>query len=136
MMLVEGSDRGIEKLKSALGLKGGFDVPRWPLPNLKPSSEGDFWSWQCSYGYIAKAHVMGQKVDGKHADIFIYRMPDTYTFIDGGFAIIVTQGPSYRRDQVAYFEWRACQHEFEITNSRMCYREYTCKHCKKKGIRT
>ena len=128
-MLFTGADWAKERLRSALGLKTEWQEPQWPLPHLKPTTEANFWGYQTSYGYVAKAHVMGQKVDGKHADIFIFRMPDVYDFIDGGFAVVV--GRYNESPRVHYFEWRACEHDFKMIESRNCYRKYECKRCSK-----
>ena len=129
-MLIDGSEHGKQNLMSALGLTDTLHNPRWPLPNLKPTTSDEFWSWQCSYGYVARGHdVRSQKINGKWADVFVYRMPDVGHFIDGGFAVVVSR--EYPNVDVKFYEWRACEHDFEITNSRMCYREYTCKKCNK-----
>ena len=128
-MLIEGCDYGKKALMSALGLTSDWHEPRWPLPNLTPTNEASFWGHQTSYGPIAKMHVMGQKVDGKHVDLFIYRMPDVYSWIDGGFVVVV--GRYEENPRVRYFEWRACEHDFKCVESRNCYRKYECKKCGK-----
>ena len=127
-MLIEG--HGKEKLLQALGLKSDLYGPRWPLPNLKPTTSEAFWSWQCSYSYTAKAHVIREyKIDDQWADVFIFKMPDVGSMIDGGFAVVVHR--NYPDVTLKFFEWRACEHEFEVIDSRMCYRKYTCKGCGK-----
>lgn len=124
-MLIDGSASSKKALLSALGLKDDRQRPQWPLPNLKPTTAEEFWSWQCSYSYTAKAHVVrgDLKVDGRWADLFIFKMPDIYTFIDGGFAVLVFKEYS-KPTEVKFYEWRACEHDFEIAESRMCYRKY------------
>lgn len=129
-MLIEGTDYGKRALLDALGIKSEWQVPQWPLPNLKETTSDEFWSWQCSYSYIAKAHIVrSQKVDGEWADIFIFRMPDVGSMIDGGFAVVVFK--KYPSTTVKFYEWRACEHEFETVESRNCYRKHACKHCGK-----
>ena len=128
-MLLDGGCFGKKALRDALGLTSEWHEPRWPLPNLKATDESTFWGWQTSYSPLARAHLLNQKVDGKFVDIFLFRMPDVGDFIDGGFAVVV--GRHGEPDRVKYFEWRACDHDFAITESRNCYRKYTCKICGK-----
>ncbi len=129
-MLIDGGEYGTKALLDALGLKDEWHTPRWPLPNLKATTSDEFWSWQCSYSYTAKAHIVRDyKIDGEWADIFIFRMPDVGSFIDGGFAVTVFR--NYPSTTVKFYEWRACEHDFEITDSRNCYRKYTCRACGK-----
>lgn len=130
-MLIDGSDYGKKSMLDALNLPSSSVEPGWPLPNMKATTEAEFWSWQCSYSPVSRAHVLGRKIDGKWTDIFIFRMPDVGMMIDGGFVITVARNDYPQPPDVTYSEWRACEHQFDCKTVRMCHRKYTCRKCGK-----
>lgn len=108
-----------------------YDLP-WPLPNMKPATENDFWGWRSSYTFAAELWL-GQKkieIDGEniYATIMVYWVGHS-RFMGGGFAVAQTN--EYPKSRVLYFDWRACDHEFASRTIGNCLNRYTCSKCGK-----
>jgi hypothetical protein len=110
----------------ALGCKGEWSTPAWPLPNLKEASERDFWGWRSSYSFKVEIWTGQLKIDGRWANLMIYWVGHSQ-FIGGGFAVAYFH--QYQKEEVRYYEWRACEHEFTEKNIGNCLHRYTCKKC-------
>lgn len=105
------------------------------LPNLKQSSERDFWGWRSSMRFKIEAWVGQIEVpphfllegERKWGTLILYFL-DSAQFIGGGFAVVVnTNGPG--TESVKYFTWRACEHAFQHRSTGTCQHEYTCTKC-------
>ncbi|BCH33173.1 hypothetical protein MesoLjLc_51030 [Mesorhizobium sp. L-8-10] len=116
-----------EAFLSALGMRNEFGRAPWPLPNMKPSSEREFWGWRASQSFKAEAWADSLRVDGEPATLLIFYL-DNSLFKAGGFAVTVIYRGTVA-DEARYFSWRACDHDYKITSSRNCWREYTCTKC-------
>lgn len=116
--------------------------PPWPLPNMKRVTESDYWGWCQSYSFNSDVWAGSRQIVDQHgkkrwATIRVYYVGHSQ-FIDGGFAVAIYYAQyrglyptgSYVND-VEYFEWRACAHDFKQTNIGNCLNRYTCVHCRK-----
>lgn len=112
----------------AMGVENENGSPSWPLPNLKLSSEKSFWGWRATYEWRGEAWLGQTKVGGEYATVIVYYVGHS-NFIDGGFAVAVFR--RYQQERVEYFEWRACEHEFQGKTIGNCLHLYTCSKCGK-----
>ena len=112
------------KLLAALGVKDGFDSPAWPLPNMKPSTEGSFWGWNASYSPRARIYLGHKKVNDEPATVLLYWMGETHP----SFAVAVVYRNTCAHHPV-YFTWTACEHDYQIVDSGNCWRDYKCTKC-------
>ena len=119
------------KFREALGVRERFAEPAWPLPNMKEVEAKNFWGWRSSYSFCAEAWIGQRKIvyDNKEdwATVTVYFVNHS-NLIAGGFAVAYFH--RYREEKVVYYEWKACDHEFEHTQLGNCYHGYTCKKCK------
>lgn len=123
----ENANTKAELLKS-LGLEKEWSGLSWPLPNMRPSSEKDFWGWRSSYGFRGEVWCNQHRIDGEWATIILFWM-DHSQFIGGGFAVAIFR--QYGKERVEYFEWRDCDHVFDEKNTGNCQHRYTCKKCQR-----
>lgn len=98
-------------------------TPTWPLPNLKPSTERDFWRWLSLWTPSAIAWDSIQ-VDGRSATLRLFWY-DHSSLTGGGFAVL----PAW--EEVKYYTWTDCAHQFEHRLLGNCWHEYTCPVCKR-----
>lgn len=107
-----------------------FDPLFTDMPNVKMIAAADFWWYRQSYSFKLEAHCMNKSrkiaIDGVEdwRDMFLY-YADIGHKSNGGFGVLWC----YNRKEVHYFEWSACQHEWNETSPRMCYHVVTCKKC-------
>ena len=120
----EGDEKDKSALLSALGIADAHCRPRWPLPNMKPSDEREFWGWQASYSPRARLWLGNQNVEGEHATILVYWMGETHP----SFAIAVIYRGTVAHHAL-YFRWQACEHDWQIVKSGNCWRDYRCSKC-------
>jgi hypothetical protein len=128
-MLVEwssGTPKDEEKstLLKALDIPSGSYDPVWPLPNLKPSDEAEFWGWQRSYSPRARLWLGQKKIAYKWATVLAYWMGETRP----SFAVAVFDDYP-RPTRAVYYSWTACVHDYEVSASGNCWRDYTCTKC-------
>lgn len=123
---------GRGELAEEIGIAAGGDrdsIP-WPLPNMKPVAEPEFWGWRASQGFKAEVWADQRKVeiDGitRWANILLFWV-DCGHLAKGGFAVAVDR--TYGEERVRYFEWRACAHDFKETRIGNCLYRYTCQQC-------
>lgn len=121
-------DKMRRDLLAALDLKNDWAVPAWPLPNMKPSTEKSFWGWRASYTFPLEVWAGQIRIGNEWANLMLYWVGHSQ-FIDGGFAVAVFR--QYREERVEYYEWGACDHDFEGKNAGRCLTKYTCKKCHK-----
>lgn len=121
-------EKTMKPVLNALGCKSEWAVPGWPLPNLKDSSEKEFWGWRASYTFPVEISVGSVQIEGRWANLMIYWLGHSQ-FIDGGFAVAVFR--EYQKEEVRYYEWRACDHVFTHKNTGNCQHQYTCEKCGK-----
>ncbi|MHC2250957.1 hypothetical protein ACVILK_000649 [Bradyrhizobium embrapense] len=118
------SDEEREKLLKALGVPDDLCNPLFPLPNMKRSSEKEFWGWNASYSPRARIWLGSQTIAYQHANILIYWMGEVHP----SFAVAVIYKNTVA-DRAVYYRWSACDHDFKITASGHCWRDYTCTKC-------
>jgi hypothetical protein len=121
-------DKTKAKMFAALGIEKGYQRLTWPLPNMKPSTEKDFWGWRSSYTFSMEIWVGQIRIGEEWANVMLYWLGHSQ-FIDGGFAVAAFR--QYQKERVEYFEWRACDHKFTHKTIGNCQHLYTCEHCKK-----
>lgn len=110
-------------LLKAMGVDHDLASP-WPLPNLKQSSEAEFWGWQRSYGPRARLWLGQKKIAYKWATVLAYWMGEVHP----SFAVAVFE--EYPKPtRAVYFTWTACVHDFKIVDSGHCWRDYACTKC-------
>lgn len=93
----------------------------WPLPNMEPTSELQFWGYRSSWQFAAEIREQFI-VNGVAISAIIYYI-DTEMLGRGGFVVV----PS--RTKVEYFKWTACKHEFDQSNAGRCLTNYRCTKC-------
>lgn len=120
-----------EECAAAMGCATHSNKAPWPLPNMKESSESEFWGWKCSQSFTAEAHSLSMKDENGWFDLFIFYYGHG-RFIDGGFAVAVYRNDYPKPKTVKYFTWMKCDHDFVSSRSGFnCVTNYTCKHCGK-----
>lgn len=129
MLINETKSASAERAERIAKMMGGdqWNAP-WPLPNLKPSTETEFWGWRACWSFDAEVWAGQKKINDEWANLLIY-VVDHAHFIDGGFAVAVFR--SYGAERIEYFTWRACDHDFVAKTTGNCQRRYTCKKCRK-----
>lgn len=126
-MLLNGfTEKAKADFRKALGLETDHVQPTWPLPNLKPSTEKEFWGWRSSYSWKGEAWIGSVPINGEYATVILYFVGHS-SFIGGGFAVAYFH--RYREERVEYFEWCACEHQFSEKNIGNCLNRYTCAKC-------
>lgn len=96
------------------------DIP-WPLPNMKPITEVDFWNYRSTHSFAAE--VWNQLyIDGLPVTGLLYFVIGDFHG-PGGFAVITS------RDKVEYYKWIACEHDFVYDYAGRCLTNYTCTKC-------
>src|SRR5690348_10867701 len=90
-------DETFRKMLAALNIQERWQTPAWPLPNMKPSTESDFWGWRASYGYSMEIWVGQIRVGDEWANLLLYWLGHSQ-FIGGGFAVLVFR--RYREERV------------------------------------
>jgi hypothetical protein len=102
----------------------------WPLPNMKPIKDTEFWSWRTSYTFSGEVWAGSRRIDidGKPtwANLMVYWLGHGH-YEGGGFAVAVVR--DYQAEKVLYFDWRACEHTFAQKNIGNCLNRYTCTKC-------
>lgn len=119
-------DKQIREMFESLGIKDKYQQPAWPLPNMKSSTEEEYWGWRASYTFSIEIWVGSVQIDGQWANLLLYWLGHSH-FIGGGFAVAVFR--QYREERVQYYEWRACDHKFEEKSIGHCLTKSTCKKC-------
>jgi hypothetical protein len=99
----------------------------WPLPNMKSSTEKDFWGWRSTWGFAGEAWGGQIKIDGQWATILLYFCGEGGHNGKGGFAVAVYR--EYKRERVEYFTWSHCDHVYEGSRLGNCWHKYTCSKC-------
>jgi hypothetical protein len=121
-------DKTKAEMFAALGIEQSYQTPAWPLPNMKPSSEKEFWGWRASYSFTMEIWVGQIQINGEWATLLLYWVGHSW-FIGGGFAVAVFR--QYREERVEYFEWRSCDHDFKSKSIGNCLTRDTCTKCGK-----
>ena len=113
-----------QKLLDALGIPSGSYDCAFPLPNMKPSTESEFWGWQRSYGPRARLYLGSKQIAYKWATVLAYWMGEVHP----SFAVAVFNDYP-KPDRVLYWTWTACVHDFKVVDSGNCWRDYACTKC-------
>lgn len=118
----------------------------WPLPNLTPSTEIDFWWHRSTYSFQAEAHILqfraGDPDPGerfpKWSNALVY-LVDHSNLQGGGFVVLFTynrmdynhprKSKNPELPAVEYFTWVNCVHDFKSKNIGNCLNRYTCTKC-------
>lgn len=129
MLIRDGGEKTKANFLKAIGMEDEFCRVPWPLPNMKDSTERDFWGWRASSSFRLEAWCDSVTVDGEHATLLTFFL-DSGHFIDGGFAVAVIYRGTVAH-HARYFEWRACDHKFAHRTTGNCQHRYTCERCKK-----
>jgi len=123
----------------------GSDGDKWfepifaTMPNVEFVTEKEFWGWRSIRGFKAEAWCQNgvrrsprTTPDGKSmegwATMLIYFVDHAH-YIDGGFGVLYFH--SYGNEEVRYFGWRKCAHDFTHRSTGNCQHEYTCTKCGK-----
>lgn len=119
------------KLFTGIAFLANEDPPHsshpWPLPNMTPTTERDFWKWQSTYGFHASAWCGTRRLGDSWATVFVY-LANVAELMDGGFVVTsFYSGP--RADQTDYYRWIGCAHEFDEKHTANCEHTYTCRKC-------
>lgn len=117
-----------KEITEALGISSEGYGFKWPLPNLKPSSERDYWFWRSMYSFRAEVSALEHQIKGDWATVLLYYVGHS-KHIDGGFAVCVFYGSD--KERVEYYTWSRCDHVFKVRNVGRCLNRYTCEHCGK-----
>jgi hypothetical protein len=138
---VAADDKRKLKFHTALGLEDSHGEPSWPLPNMKPSDESEFWGSMSSWGhYFTRASLRTMQLEdssGKKrwANVHLYFV-DVMQRRSGGFAVVkfydeyVGKYPDGKYvGEVQYFTWNKCDHVFKEKNIGRCLHLYTCEKC-------
>lgn len=113
-----------QKLLKALDMTEEHGGPVFPLPNMRPTTEGEFWSWQASYGPRARIWLGQKQIAYKWATVILYWMGE----VNPSFAVGVFR--SYPEpDRAIYWRWSACDHDMQVVKSGHCWRDYKCTKC-------
>lgn len=124
-----------EDIVEALG-NGPWRVP-WPLPNMKPVTEEEYWSYRTSY--TPQATVYGDRIEfkprgGKYGNpmwgSLMLDWHDRSYLMGGGYAVVHSHNAADHGERaVHYFEWSACDHKWSEKTIRHCVHEVTCAKC-------
>jgi len=108
--------------------KGNHVDFSWPLPNMKQTTESNFWSHRAHYtpsvyAYMGRSQI--KNVYGKltWATVLIY-LVDEVTLPCGGYCVTIDD-----KNVVTYYTFQLCVHEYKQTNLGNCYNRYTCVKC-------
>jgi hypothetical protein len=115
-----------DKFLKALGMTSNLGNPQWPLPNMKEASERNFWGFRSTYSFRGEAWCGTKRIDGRWANILIY-FADTGYWINGGFAVAYFY--EYQKEEVKYYRWSACEHDFREVTIGRCLHKSTCTKC-------
>lgn len=134
-----------KKIETAFYEALGSDGKSWfepifeTMPNVKFVTESEFWGWRASSGFRAEAWCQNRIAkspratpDGKEMDgwaTMLLFFVDRAHYIDGGFGVLYFH--SYGNEEVRYFGWRKCDHDFTHKSTGNCQHEYTCTKCGK-----
>jgi len=135
-MLIKGLTRddydGRQKLFRALGNEDEHGGVPFPLPNMKPVKDFEFWSWKSSGGIWAEiwaghAKPWWPRIDGDPFTLWVYWV-NAGSWINGGFAVAVLHRGTVAAE-TRYFSWAACEHQFIETTVGNCHHRCTCSKC-------
>lgn len=126
MLIEHATEQSKVALLKALGIEHDHGDPRWPLPNLKPSTEREYWGWRSSCSFRAEAWCGHKQIDGRWATLMLYFVGHS-SHIAGGFAVAYFY--EYGKEEVRYFTWGACDHDFSGRNAGHCLTRYKCAKC-------
>lgn len=116
-------DRELEaRVKALLG----SDQTKWPLPNMKPVTEAQFWGQLTIFTHKADTYYGQVKIGEEWATVRLM-LVDGGHLIGGGLA--VARFSTYNKERVAYFQWSDCDHTFTEKNVGRCLHRYTCTKC-------
>lgn len=118
-----------QQMLAALACEKHARHPAWPLPNMKEVKATDFWGHRSSWHFPAELWVGQMQIDGAWATLMLYWVDNAH-LINGGYAVAVFSRRQ-QDDDVRYYEWRACAHEFTHRSKGNCWHEYTCNKCGK-----
>lgn len=142
-----------DRVLEILGVKNEFQKPVWPLPNLKPTTEANYWHYMTSEacraevwtGQMRVADVDPHPRSGGHhshwANLMIY-VVDHGRLAGGGFVVMYTYNwmnyhtggnEDDRFPAVQYFEFRLCDHKFQevgpVERRSRGWHVYKCEKC-------
>ncbi len=119
-----------QSLMDSLGVEKCHNNPTWPLPNMKESTESEFWHYRTGHNFSSEAWCGNVVVDGKHATMMVYGVTHGHRG-DGGFAILFFYEYPLEKARTEYYTFSKCDHEFNCENIGRCEHRYTCAKCNK-----
>lgn len=105
----------------------------WPLPNLKLSAEHIFWHSASVWGFGNITNVGPTEIEPSvWASVILFSGGPELA--GGGYAIAHIYSaprvnPEFRTDQVRYYTWGKCHHQWKSYNTGRCLTTYRCDKC-------
>jgi hypothetical protein len=141
MLSYTGNKHKESRLLESLGVESSLGTVPWPLPNMRRTDESEFWGHHSSMGnnwmsaYIGSKQVENAKGALKWATLHVF-FDDTMSNRSAGYCVAtlhaeyVGQYPDGKYvNEVAYFWWGKCVHEFKEKNIGRCLHRYDCQKC-------
>lgn len=101
----------------------------WPLPNMRECTAHDFWHLQTCWGLKANAYCGSHKIGDSWAVVLVF-LADVAELMNGGFVVAkFYSGPRGQAQDIGYWKWGACAHEFDSRTTANCETTHTCKKC-------
>lgn len=112
--------------KRNLGVdKLNYSQLKWPLPNAEKISDRQMWHNFTIYSPRAWYNAGHVKINDRWASVVLIPMVGSEDKI---YAIVkYHSGPG---DEMEYYVFSRCKHEYEHSSGGNCYHIYICKHCK------
>jgi hypothetical protein len=117
-----------QALLESLGMEEDWQRPEWPLPNMKKSTETEFWYYRSGYSFDSEAWAGNIQVDGKHATMILYGVTHGH-LANGGFAVLFFYEYPLVDAHTEYYTFQKCDHEFNHQSTGNCQHRYTCTKC-------
>lgn len=121
-----GDDKVYQAFAAALGATETKKVT-WPLPNLQPILDTDYWKHQSLHPAKASLYAGQMPINGEWASLHI-EFVDEMELLKGGFAVAYF-GQFMKGMRVEYYRWCACSHVFSAHKKGNCWWGYVCTSC-------